>query len=130
MTNVSRKPLLRVRKPGALFFAALIALLGTMALPAANWRFLPILLIPFAVLVWSLRAGTDVAEDGLTVRALLGAIFVPWTAVRELAPDPRGRISALLTDGRAVPLTGVTTANLARVLAAGGQEVSSPPTPD
>ena len=73
---------------------------------------------------------TPAMAEGLRVRALVGSTFVPWSRVAELAPDPRGRISALLTDGNVLRLTGVTTGNLAVVLAAGGQEVSNPPTPD
>ncbi|MFC3384941.1 PH domain-containing protein [Couchioplanes azureus] len=127
---MSRKPVLRVRKPGALFFAALIAFVGTVPLLSAGWQLAPVLLVPLAVAVWAWRAGTDVDAEGLRVRALIGSHEVAWSRVAELAPDPRGRISALLFDGMAVPLTGVTTENLPAVLAAGGQEFSNPPTPD
>lgn len=130
MTTVSRKPVLRVRKPGALLVAALIAFIGTVPFAGARWQLAPILLIPLVVLVWAWRAGTDVDAEGLRVRALAGSAFVPWSRVAELAPDRRGRVSALLTDGNVLRLTGVTTANLEAVLRAGGQEVSNPPTPD
>lgn len=127
MTVVSRKPVLRVRKSGALVVAALIAFVGTVPFAGARWELAPILLIPLAILLWALRAGTDVTRDGLRVRALFGSTFVQWSRVIELAPDHRNRISALLNDGRALRLTGVTTGNLSAVLAAGGQQVSSPP---
>ncbi|MEV4638667.1 PH domain-containing protein [Actinoplanes sp. NPDC049548] len=127
---MSRKPVLRVRKPGALVVAAVIAFVGTVPFAGARWQLAPILLIPLAVLVWALRAGTDVDAEGLRVRALFGSTSVAWSRVAELAPDERGRISALLTDGKALRLTGVTTSNLAAVLQAGGQEISNPPTPD
>ncbi|MEV4707116.1 PH domain-containing protein [Actinoplanes sp. NPDC049316] len=126
MTLVSR-PVLRVRKSGALVVAALIALVGSTPFAGARWQLAPLLLIPMAVLIWAWRAGTDVHPDGLRVRALIGSTFVPWSRVVELAPDPRNRISALLNDGRALRLTGVTTGNLPAVLAAGGQEVGTPP---
>ena len=128
MTFVSRKPVLRVRKSGALVVAALIAFVGTLPLAGTRWELAPVLLIPLAILLWAWRAGTDVTEDGLRVRALFGSTFVQWSRVIELAPDRRNGISALLNDGRALRLTGVTTANLSAVLAAGGQEISSPPT--
>jgi hypothetical protein len=120
--NVSR-PALRVRKSGALVVAALIAFVGTAPLAGARWQLAPLLLIPLAVLVWALRAGTDVRPDGLRVRALLGSTEIPWSRVDQLAPDERGRVSALLTDGRVIRLTGVTTGNLPAVIAAGGQEL-------
>jgi hypothetical protein len=119
-----------VRKSGALLVAALIALVGTVPLAGVRWSLTPILLIPLAVLVWAWRAGTDVDTESLRVRALFGKTVVPWSRVAELAPDPRGQVAALLTDGMVVPLTGVTQGNLQAVLKAGGQQVSSPPPPD
>jgi hypothetical protein len=123
MRNVSRKPALRVRKSGALVVAALIAFVGTAPFAGARWQLAPIMLIPLAILIWALRAGTDVGPGGLRVRALFGSTDIPWSRVDQLAPDPRGQVSALLTDGKAIRLTGVTTANLPAVLAAGGQEL-------
>lgn len=117
------KPLLRVRKTGALLVAAVIAFVGAVPLASAGWRFAPILLIPIAFFVWAWRAGTDVYADQLRVRALVGSTRVPWARITELAPDRRGQISALLDNGNAIRLTGVTTDNLPRVLAAGRQEV-------
>jgi hypothetical protein len=75
-------------------------------------------------LVWAWRAGTDVYPDALRVRALFGATTVLWARVAELAPDPRGRVSALLDNGNVIRLTGVTTANLPAVLAVGEQKVN------
>jgi hypothetical protein len=123
MTNVSRKPVLRVRKSGALLVAALIAFVGTLPFASASWQLAPVILIPLAILFWVLRAGTDVSPDGLRVRALFGSTEIPWSRVDQLAPDGRGRVSALLTDGMVIRLTGVTTANLPAVIAAGGQEL-------
>ena len=128
---MSAKPVLRVRRSGALLVAAVIALIGTIPLAsAAGWALSPILLIPLVFTVWAWRAGTDVFPDRLRVRALVGSTEVPWTRVAEMAPDQRGRVSALLENGNVLRLTGVTRANLPAVLAAGGQQVSSPPPPD
>jgi hypothetical protein len=121
---------LRVRKSGALLAAALIAFVGTVPVAGVRWSLAPILLIPLAAFVWAWRAGTDVDTESLRVRALFGTTVIPWSRVSELAPDPRGQVSALLTDGTVVPLTGVTTGYLPVVLEAGGQEISSPPPPD
>jgi hypothetical protein len=130
MSSVSRRPVLRVRRSGALLVAAVIALVGTLPIAGARWELSPILLIPLAVFVWALRAGTDVYPDRLRVRALVGSTTVGWDEIAELAPDERGRVSALLLHGSVLRLTGVTTANLPAVLAAGDQEISSPRTPD
>jgi hypothetical protein len=123
---VRSKPLLRVRKTGALLVAAVIAFAGAVPVAGARWELAPILLIPIAVFVWAWRAGTDVYADELRVKALVGSIRVPWPRITELAPDPRGQVSALLDNGHVIRLTGVTTGNLPRVLAAGRQELNHP----
>lgn len=121
----SSKPVLRVRRSGALVIAAVIAFVSAVPFAGAKWELAPLLLIPLAVIVWAWRAGTDVTRDGLRVRALFGTTDVQWSRVIELAPDGNGRISALLNDGHALALTGVTTENLPAVLAAGGQDVKT-----
>ena len=117
------RPALRVRKSGALVVAALIALVGTVPFAGAHWQLAPVILIPLAVLLWALRAGTDVSPGGLRVRALFGSTDIPWSRVDQLASDDRGRVSALLTDGKVIRLTGVTAANLPAVIAAGAQQM-------
>jgi hypothetical protein len=123
---VRRKPLLRVRKTGALLVAALIAFVGTVPVAGASRGLAWILLIPAAVVVWAWRAGTDVYADELRVKALFGRTRVPWASIQEMAPDQRGQISALLGSGNAIKLTGVTRDNLPRVLAVAGQQVGEP----
>jgi hypothetical protein len=118
---VSPKPLLRVRKTGALLVAAVIAFVGTVPIAGASWALSPLLLIPVAAFVWAWRAGTDVYADRLRVKALFGSTTVPWDRIAELAPDQRGQVSALLDNGNVIKLTGVTKDNLPLVLAAAQQ---------
>ncbi|MET0415494.1 MAG: PH domain-containing protein [Actinoplanes sp.] len=118
------KPVLRVRKTGALLVAAVIAIAGAIPLAGARWALTPIILIPVAVLIWAWRAGTDVYPDELRVRALFGSTRVPWARIAELAPDATGQVSALLDNGNVIRLTGVTRDNLPKVLAAGKQEIT------
>ncbi len=127
---MSQKPVLRVRKSGALLVAALIAFVGTVPLAGARWELTPVLLLPLIAGVWAWRAGTDVFPDRLTVRALVGSTVIPWARVTELAPDARGRVAALLDNGNVIRLTGVTKSNLPAVLKAAGQQLSTPPPPD
>ncbi|MBM2617476.1 PH domain-containing protein [Actinoplanes sp. LDG1-06] len=117
------QPLLRVRRTGALMVAAAIAFVGGIPLTGESPWFAVLLLIPAAVYVWAWRAGTDVYPGELRVRALFGSTPVPWDRISELAPGRRGQISALLDNGNIIRLTAVTTGNLPRVLAAGGQEI-------
>ena len=121
---MTKKPVLRVRRSGALLVAAMIAFVGTTPLAGARWALTPILLIPVCAAVWAWRAGTDVYPDVLRVRALFGSTTLPWSRIAELAPDRRGQVSALLDNGNVIRLTGVTRANLPVVIAAGGQDLS------
>jgi hypothetical protein len=120
---VRKKPVLRMRRSGALVVAALIAFIGAVPLAGARWALTPILLLPLLAMIWALRAGTDVYPDELRVRALFGTTTVPWSRVTELAPDPQGRVSALLDNGNVIRLTGVTTANLPAVIAVSEQKI-------
>jgi hypothetical protein len=120
------KPVLRIRRSGAVLVAALIAFVGTVPLAGARWSLTPLLLIPLLVGVWAWRAGTDVFPDRLRVRALFGSTSVPWDRVSELAPDDRGQVSALLDNGNVIRLTGVTPANLPLIIQASGQPLSVP----
>jgi len=121
MLGVRRKPLLRVRKTGALLVAAVIAFVGAVPLAGVGWEWAFVLLIPIAFFAWAWRAGTDVFADELRVKALFGRTVVPWARVAELAPDPKGQVSALLDNGNVIRLTGVTSNNLPLVLKAVGQ---------
>lgn len=125
---MSRKPLLRVRKTGALLVFGVIAFVGAVPLAGASHILAWVLVVPAAVIVWAWRAGTDVREDDLRVKALVGSTRVPWSSIVELAPDERGRVSALLENGNAIKLTGVTKDNLPRVLAVAGKAPA--PSPD
>ena len=121
---VSTRPILRVRKSGAVLIAAGIAIVGAIPLAGASRALAPVVLIPIAVFLWAWRAGTDVYPDQIRVRALVGGSRVPWSRVVELAPDRRGRVSALLDNGNVLRLTGVTRDNLPMVLAATGRPIT------
>jgi PH (Pleckstrin Homology) domain-containing protein len=123
MSGVRKKPALRFRRSGALVVAALIAFVGTVPLAGARWALTPILLIPLLAMIWAWRAGTDVYPDALRVRALFGSTTIPWSRVTELAPDPRGRVSALLDNGNVIRLTGVTAADLPAVVEVSEQKI-------
>ncbi|MDG4823472.1 PH domain-containing protein [Asanoa sp. WMMD1127] len=88
-----------------------------------RWIFVPLLLIPIAVFVWVLRSGTDADASGLRVRGLLGTKRIPWSEVRELATDDRGRAVVLLRDGYAVTLSSVRRDDVNRLIEASGQGI-------
>jgi hypothetical protein len=134
---VSRTDTLRFRHSGALLAAALLGLVCMLpvvfgpdlyAQPAGGstvrWQLTPLLLVPILLAAWAWRTGTDADRDGIRVRALLGQRAIRWPHIRELAADGRGRAVALLTDGRTVALPAVNRADLPRLVAASGQQLS------
>jgi hypothetical protein len=119
---VTRSNALRFRQNGAILVAAAIAFIGAMPLAGVSWALAPLLLIPLAVGVWAWRSGTDADTDGLRIRALFGTRAIGWPRVAELAADPRGRVSALLTDGHMIRLNGVSADGLPKLIEASGQK--------
>ena len=105
--------------------AGLVAFFGAVPVATVRWYLAPILLVPLAVLVWGWRAGTDADRDGVTVRALLGGHRLPWSRITRLVPDGR-RVVAVLDGGTFVRLPAVDPADLPRLVAASGQEVTRP----
>ena len=120
---------LRFRQNGAFLVAVMIAFVGTVPLAGARLAFAPLILVPLAIGVWAWRSGTDVDQAGLRVRALFGTRSIAWSRVAELAADPRGRVSALLTDGHVIRLTAVRATDLPAVMAAGGPGPAAQQTP-
>jgi hypothetical protein len=114
----------RFRHSGALIVAALVAAIGAVPVATAGWYFLPALLVPLLLALWAWRAGTDADPRGLRLRAALGQRRVPWSEVAELATDDRGRAAARLRDGRVLPLPAVRAADLPRLIAASGRELT------
>ncbi|GAA1631869.1 hypothetical protein J3R03_009666 [Actinoplanes couchii] len=113
---MSSRPVLRLRKTGAVLVAALIALVGTAPLAGLSWALSPLFLFPITALVWAWRAGTDVYPDEVRVRALFGSTVVPFSEITEMAPDARGDVVALLDNGNTIKLTGMTRDNLPLVM--------------
>jgi hypothetical protein len=121
----SAPPTAKFRYNAALAVAAVIALIGAIPLLAASPYYVPVLLVPLAVLVWAWRAGTDVRTDAVTVRALLGSRRIPWSQVDALICQGR-RVQVRLTNGNVVTLTAVAPADLPAVVTASGGEAPRP----
>jgi hypothetical protein len=126
MDGVSRSSHLRFRQPGAIFVAAALATVGALPLAGQSWYLAPIILVPLLLAVWAWRSGTDVGRDALRVRALAGQRVVPWSHVASLAPDAKGRVSALLVDGNVLRLPGVNARDLPVIVAATGHSIEHP----
>ena len=113
--DTSVRPI-RFRYNSALAVAGVIAVIGGLPLLKASLWFAPILLIPLAVAVFGWRAGTDVDDRGLVVRALLGYRRILLAQVYALVPRRRG-VQAGLANGHSIILRGVTRYDLPKIAA-------------
>ena len=100
-------------------FAGMIALLP---LAGSSWYLAPLLLLPFAVMVWGWRSGVDVDVDGLTVRAMIGNRRLPWQEITGFVTR-KHKVYAVLSDQRTVSLPAVTPEDVPKLLSAGGQDL-------
>ena len=112
----------------ALFPVGLLALCVVPLAFAAPWT--PVLLlIPLAVALWVLRVGVDIADDGLTVRSLIGERHVLWTELAGIRVAPRGDLWLVTTRGTEVRVPVMRARDLPRLadLSGGRIEVPEPP---
>ncbi len=107
---------MRFRYGAAQRAAAVTWLAAGTALATARWWLLPVLLVPLGAVVAVFRRGTDIDDDGVRVRALLGSRRLPWAEVAELRPVGRRRVVAVTAKGRALGLPAVYPADLAKLV--------------
>jgi hypothetical protein len=117
----------KFRYNAAITVAAGVAVIGALPLATSRWYLAPLPLIPLAIAVWAWRAGTDATVNGVRVRALFGSRFLPWPKIESLAVGERDHVYAHTSAGSAVRLTAVTPADLPRLVAASGEQLSTPP---
>jgi hypothetical protein len=112
----------------ALLPVALLALCMVPLASAAPWT--PVLLlIPLAVALWVLRVGVDIADDGLTVRSLVGERRVPWTELVGIRVAPRGDLWLVTTRGTEVRMPVLRARDLPRLAALSGGRIEVPEPP-
>jgi hypothetical protein len=114
----------KFRHSSAIAIAGLVAFFGAVPVATYRWYLTPILLVPLAVLAWGWRAGTDVDERGVSVRALLGTRRLPWSRITALVPAGQ-RVIAVLDGGASVRLPAVRPADLPKLVAASGAEMGT-----
>lgn len=112
----------------ALLPVALLALCVVPLAFSAPWT--PVLLlIPLAAVVWVLRVGVDVTDDGMTVRAALGQRRVPWTSVAGIRVAPRGDLWLVTTGGTELKLPVLRARDLPQLAALSGGRIDVPRPP-
>ena len=112
----------------ALLPVGLLALCVVPLAFAAPWT--PVLLlIPVAVALWVLRSGVDIADDGLTLRSLVGERRVPWTELVGIRVAPRGDLWLVTTGGTEVRMPVMRARDLPRLAALSGGRIDVPEPP-
>ncbi len=112
----------------ALLPVGLLALCVVPLAFAASWT--PVLLlIPLAVALWVLRTGVDIAEDGVTLRSLVGQRRVQWTELVGIRVAPRGDLWLVTTRGTEVKVPVMRARDLPRLAAASGGRIDVPEPP-
>lgn len=100
--------------------AAGIFAVGTLALAGQSLALLPLLLVPLLALAWVFRAGVDVSDEGLRVRALVGSRLVLWSQVTAMSMVG-SHVLMHVDSGGSFRLPAVPRADLPRLFAAGKQ---------
>ncbi len=88
-----------------------------------------LLLIPLTAAVWVLRVGVDIAEDGLTVRSLIGQRRVPWRDLAGIRVARRGDLWLVTTGGTEVRMPVMRARDLPRLAALSGGRIDVPEPP-
>jgi hypothetical protein len=109
-----------------------VGLLALCAVPlafAAPWT--PVLLlVPLALAVWVLRAGVDIADDGLTVRTLAAQRLVRWDELAGIRVARRGDLWLVTTRGTEVRVPVMRARDLPRLAELSGGRIVVPPPVD
>jgi hypothetical protein len=76
-----------------------------------------------------MRAGVDIADDGLTLRSLVGERRVPWTELVGIRVAPRGDLWLVTTGGTEVRMPVMRARDLPRLAALSGGRIDVPEPP-
>ncbi len=122
---------MRFRYNVAVPLTGLAATIALIPLAGNLWYLSPLLLAGVLATAWGFRAGTDIDETGLTVRALFGSRHRAWRDVTGFTTEGR-RVYAILAGDRTLGLTAVQPGDVPRLIEAGGQhlERDDQPEPD
>lgn len=119
-------PVLRLRPPRTTLLAVFFLALCLTPLAAAGIWLLVTYVIPLAIALWVLRAGTDIDADGVTVRVIAGHRHIAWDGIRGLSPGKRGELSVVLADGRLVRMPATRLRHLPLIAEVSGGRVTYP----
>jgi hypothetical protein len=105
-----------------------IVVLAFCVLPLATatpWALL-LLLVPAALAAWVFRVGVDVAQEGITVRSLIGARSLPWSELAGIRVGERGDLWLVTTADTQVQLPVLRARDLPRLSQLSGGRIPAP----
>jgi hypothetical protein len=116
--------------PLTILFAVALAVCAIPFAFGAPWFWL-VFLLPVGIVVRVLRVRTVADPEEVTIRTMLRSRRVPWSDISSLrlrVPHPiwGTRVSAVLSDGRELPLPAVHHRDLPLLAAASGGRLPDP----
>jgi hypothetical protein len=112
----------------ALLPVGLFALCVIPLATSAPWTAV-LLLLPLALALWVLRSGVDIADDGLTLRSLVGERRVAWSELVGIRVAARGELWLVTTGGTDVRVPVMRARDLPRLSALSGGRIDVPEPP-
>ena len=109
----------------ALIPIAFLVLCAVPVVAAAPWA-LVLLVVPALLAARVSRVGVDVADDGITVRSLVGAREVRWTELTGIRVGAGGHLWLVTTGGTEVRLPVLRARDLPRLADLSGGRIPSP----
>ncbi|MCW2604625.1 MAG: hypothetical protein JWN61_2760 [Pseudonocardiales bacterium] len=121
----------QLRVPRTAYLAAGALAVCVTPMVQAPWLAV-VYVLPIAAILYVARSGTAVDDQGITARAMVGSVRIPWADVVGLRVSDRGQVYALLPGDRQVRLPGARPKDVAVITAissAAGSGPASAPDP-
>lgn len=114
------------KMPATAILAALFAMLCATPFAWSGPLFLTVYLLPIGFIVWVVRSRTSADVEGLTVRRVFGARFLPWSELKGLSITERSKVRAVLADDGIIALLFVRTRHLPLLALVSGGRIADP----
>jgi hypothetical protein len=89
---------------------------------ASPWT-LVILVLPLLAAAYVVRVGVDVADEGITVRGVLGARTVPWSQLAGIRVGERRKLFLVTTGGTEIAMPVLRVGDLPRLAELSGGRI-------
>ena len=115
----------RLRMSRTALLPVVLLFLATLPVAASGPWGPVVFLLPLAVAAWVVRVGVDVADDGITVRSLLGQRTVAWAELAGIRVAEKGALWLVTTRGTEVRMPVLRARDLPRLAELSGGRIST-----